>query len=230
VRLLAKCLVVGLLLLSACGAGLAAKTERTRLSDQEVASYVHTGGYNRDLVQQLTRAKDYLDLRVNLNSWQKQRKELAMVVAVDNTALAHEPRLKKLFVHLPMTGAELWETDEPVIWAFRAFYDYAKSKGVNIFFVTSRPASQREQTAHNLEREGYTGWRGLYMHSMASQEEEVTEKVRERGDIEKQGYSIILNIGSRLNDVKGEHSSKIVLLPEPDTHAPRSLQGLNSLG
>jgi len=201
-----------------------------RLTDAQVASYIHTGQYNKDLVRELTLARDYLDLRVNLNSRQPHQKKLAMTVAVDNTALAHEPRLKKLFVHLPMTGAELWETDEPVIWAFRAFYDYAKAKGVNVFFVTNRPESEREKTAHNLEREGYTNYQELVMRPMASNLSIVEEKMRERTAIEEEGYAVILNIGSKLSDVKGGHSSKVVLLPEPDTHRFRSRDGLNTLG
>lgn len=229
-QLLTNCVAVGLLIFHLFGTSWAADPDSVPLSDKEIADYVHSGSYNRDLIHELALAKDYLDFRVNLNSRQKNHKKLAMVVAVDNTALADEPRLKELFVHLPMTKPDLWKTDEPVIWAFRAFYDYAVSKGVDVFFVTSRPEAMRRQTAHNLEREGYAGWKGLYMHPEISEQDEVREKETKRGEIEKEGYSIILNVGSRMNDVKGGHSSKVVLLPQPDSHSPRRLQGFNTLG
>jgi predicted secreted acid phosphatase len=200
-----------------------------RLSDTGVANYVHTGDYNRALVHQLTLARDYLDLRVNLNKRRGVHKKLAIVAAIDNTALAHEPRLKKLFVHPPMRYIELWPSDEPVIWAFRAFYDYAVAQGIQVFFVTSRLESERENITHNLQREGYVGWQALMMRPTASTISVAEQKTRDREKIEKQGYSIVLNISSKLDDLQGEHSSKVVLLPEPDSHRFRSLKGLNRL-
>ena len=222
--------MTGLFLLPSFGAFFAAEGVHQRLSDQEIADYVHTGNYNKDLVRELTLARDYLELRVNLNDRQKNHKKLALVAAVDNTALADEPRLKKLFVHIPQPGADLWQSDEPVIWAFKAFYDYALSKGVDVFFVTSRPESEREKTAHNLVREGYGGFKELQMRPIPSRRSIVEEKVAERAEIEKEGYSIILNIGSKLGDVQGKHSSKVVLLPKPDIHRFPSREGLNTLG
>lgn len=224
-----SCLLAAGLMTLLFGGGFATDAKRVRLSDKEIADYVHTGAYNRDLLHELKLARDYLDLRVNLNKRLHQHKKLAMVLSVDNTVLAHEPRLKKLFVHLPMPAAELWQTDEPVIWATRAFYDYALAQGVDIFFVTSRSESEREKTVHNLEREGYVGWKELVMHSTASKQSVETEKAHDREEIEKEGYSIILNIGSKMQDLKGDHSSKVVLLPEPDYHYNRNTQGLNTL-
>jgi predicted secreted acid phosphatase len=222
--------IAGLFLFPFFGGVFAAEKSSGRLSDQEVADYIHSGNYNKDLVRELTLARDYLDLRVNLNDRPNNHKKLAMVVAVDNTALADEPRLKKLFVHIPQPGADLWQSDEPVIWALKAFYDYALSKGVDVFFVTSRPESEREKTAHNLVREGYAGFKGLQMRPIPSKRSVVDEKIAERTEIEKEGYSIILNIGSKLHDVEGEHSSRVVLLPKPDTHRFRTHEGLNTLG
>lgn len=222
-------LIALLFLFPLVGSSQVGDTINGRLSDKGVADYVHTGDYNRALVDQLTLARDYLDLRIHLNERQTKPKQLAIVAAIDNTALAHEPRLRKLFVHPPMPYAQLWPTDEPVIWAFRAFYDYAVEKGVTVFFLTSRLESQRKNTQHNLDREGYVGWKQLLMRPTASTLPVAQEKTQARVAIEKQGYAIVLNISSKLDDLYGEHSGRVVLLPEPDTHRFRSLKGLNSL-
>lgn len=219
------------LMLATCLAGGVALADEVRLNDAMVADYVQTGSYNRALLSQLALARDYLDLRLHLNELQpkSEQQPLAIVVAIDNTALADEPRLRKMFVHVPVQQEVLWQSDEPVIWAFRTFYDYVLSKGVAIFFVTERPEKDREITTHNLLREGYQNWRGLKMRPDRCRLSVVAEKVQARVEIERQGYAIVLNIGSKLTDLQGGHSAKVVLLPEPDTHRARSLDGLNTL-
>ena len=224
-------LVIGVLLTTLVGSSDALPPKSGHLTDAEVVQYIRTGDYNGSLLAQLALARDYLDMRIKLNELQPQseQKKLAVVAAVDNTALAHEPRLRNIFVHVPMQEGELWQTDEPVIWAFRTFYDYVLSKNIAVFFVTARPEQSRAITEHNLSREGYQKWQGLWMRPAHCGLSIVDEKVRERTEIEQKGYAIVLNIGSKLSDLQGGHSAKVVLLPEPDTHRVRSLDGLNTL-
>ena len=217
------------LLLSAVATASTVFMGTEHLTDEMEAAYIHTGNYNKDLVRQLTLARDYLDFRINLNNQLGIPSKLAVVLGVNNTALADEARLKKLFIHPPGFNKYARKDDEPVIWAIRAFYDYVLSQNVSLFFLTSRSESHRNQSEHNLVREGYRDWTELLMRPENFDGDAVQFKTQTRVEIEQRGYNIVLNISSKVEDLQGGHSSKVVLLPLPDSHRYRDVTTLNTL-
>ena len=97
-------------------------------------------------------------------------------------------------------------------------YKEALADKVAVFFITGRPEPQRADTAANLKAEGFDKWQQLYLRPADHPHGESASeyKSRNRADIVKQGYRIVLNVGDQISDLEGspmaEHSVK---LPNP---------------
>jgi predicted secreted acid phosphatase len=64
---------------------------------------------------------------------------------------------------------------DPAIIPVLELFNFAKSKGIALFFVTGRPESQRHLTIDNLQEVGYSGWTDLvYASETAGRREEST--------------------------------------------------------
>jgi hypothetical protein len=86
-----------------------------------------------------------------------------------------------------------------------------------VFFITGRPASIPifgERTEENLTAAGYSGWAGLVLKP-ADATGTVAYKSSARGDIEADGYRIVLNVGDQDSDLKGGYADKAYKLPNP---------------
>ncbi|MFJ2111885.1 MULTISPECIES: HAD family acid phosphatase [unclassified Streptomyces] len=125
----------------------------------------------------------------------------AIVLDIDNTAL---------------------ETDyssglpTPAIRRTLALANYAHDRGVKIFFVSARPDLIQPITQHNLKSVGYTV-DGLYGRSLIDLFTEVSKfKTAQRAKIEKDGYTIIANIGNNTTDLTGGHAERTFKLPDYD--------------
>ena len=94
-------------------------------------------------------------------------------------------------------------------------YDFAKSKGVSIFFLTGRYDTSRESTSSNLTAAGYAGWTDLLFRPSGNSQTAAIMKAGVRRGIEQKGYKIIFDIGDQLSDLAGGYAERTYKLPDP---------------
>ena len=85
-----------------------------------------------------------------------------------------------------------------------------------MFFISGRDERQRAATIKNFRAVGFAGYRGLYREVNGARYASAADfktPVRER--IEKDGYTIIANVGDEPSDLAGGHSEMTFLLPNP---------------
>ncbi|MCG0284375.1 HAD family acid phosphatase [Streptomyces sp. PSAA01] len=142
-------------------------------------------------------ARPYVEERTANPSGEKQ----AIVLDIDNTSL--ETDFGFTFPQPPV---------EPVL----KLSQYAHDRGVAIFFVTARPGTISWPTGYNLEQAGYSV-AGLYVRHLPDLFQDVADyKTAKRAEIEKNGYTIIANIGNSPTDLSGGHAEKSFKLPDYD--------------
>ncbi|MGW7600974.1 HAD family acid phosphatase [Streptomyces antimycoticus] len=125
----------------------------------------------------------------------------AIVLDIDNTSL--ETDFGFTFPQPPI---------EPVL----KLSQYAHDRGVALFFVTARPGIISWPTEYNLEKVGYSV-AGLYVRHLPDLFQNVADyKTAKRAEIEKDGYTIIANIGNSPTDISGGHAEKSFKLPDYD--------------
>jgi acid phosphatase len=140
----------------------------------------------------------------------------AVVLDVDETSLSNYTAIQAdNFTFGPHSQAEADDEIGQAIEPTLALYRDAKAAGVTPFFVTGRPESQRAVTADNLRREGYRGWKHLYLKPPSPPMTTVQYKSGARRDIERQGYRIIANIGDQYSDLAGGHARRAFKLANP---------------
>jgi len=148
-----------------------------------------------DVTEVAEDAAEYLDDRLPDRSV-----KAAIVLDIDNTALQtqYKPGLTS-----PATG--------PVLAAARQ----ARADGAAVFFVTARPEILRLQTQINLRSVGYT-IAGLHMRPWFDGRPDAALKTAARTEIERQGYTIVANIGNNVSDLSGGHAERTFKLPDYD--------------
>ncbi|MEU3528027.1 HAD family acid phosphatase [Streptomyces sp. NPDC038707] len=125
----------------------------------------------------------------------------AIVLDIDNTALETD-----FGFSYPQPA------NRPVLDAAR----YAQEHGVSLFFVTARPGVLYWPTEYNLEHDGYEV-SGLRVRGLTDLFEDVAAyKTAQRAGIEKDGYTIIANIGNNPTDLSGGHAERAFKLPDYD--------------
>jgi hypothetical protein len=92
-------------------------------------------------------------------------------------------------------------------------YRDARSKGVDVFFVTGRPDAVRSPTDSNLQGVGFD--QGYTLITKPSGIETIPYKSGERAKIEQQGFTILANVGDQDSDLAGGHARRAFKLPNP---------------
>jgi HAD superfamily, subfamily IIIB (Acid phosphatase) len=137
----------------------------------------------------------------------------AMVLDIDETSLSNYAGLDATnfsAVGLVPTAAG---GNATVIEPTLELYRFARSKGVEAFFVTGRPDIVRGPTESNLKEVGYD--QGYTLITKPSGLETVPYKSGERAKIEEQGYTILINVGDQDSDLAGGHARRAFKLPNP---------------
>jgi hypothetical protein len=143
-------------------------------------------------------------------------KKLAIVFDIDETALSNYSAIvADNFTFGPKSQAEATGEIGVAIKPTLAVFDDAKKRGVTPFFITGRPEAQRAPTVENLHREGFDGYKQLYLKPAGTTLTTVAYKSGARKDIEKQGYTIVANIGDQYSDLAGGHAKSAFKLPNP---------------
>ncbi|MGW0824536.1 HAD family acid phosphatase [Streptomyces sp. NPDC002845] len=128
---------------------------------------------------------------------------LAIVFDIDNTTLETD--------YTPW-----YQLPTPALKPSLELATYAKSRGVDVFFVTARPGIIHSLTQWNLKTVGYP-MDGLYVRDLPDLFDEVAHyKTGARADIESKGYTIIANVGNNTTDLVGGHAERTFKLPDYD--------------
>ncbi|MDF1795334.1 MAG: HAD family acid phosphatase [Coxiellaceae bacterium] len=183
-------------------------------SPKASASYSHylaESQYNRQVAQQIDQAVYYLQFRINEHKQFNSDYPLAIVLAVDDTAISHDPEpLSKISQQKDIDPS----VSLPVIPTLK-LYRFAIENDVNVFFVSGRAEGQREHTIKQLKNAGYTQWKKIYLKPEDSTDDEATYKQAVRQQIQQAGYDITENIGAHLDDIKGGGADMAYKLSTP---------------
>lgn len=150
--------------------------------------------------------------------WQKKQ---AIVFDVDETALSNYSAIvADGFVYGPKSQAEAVDEIGTAIKPSLDLFNLAKSKGVDVFFITGRGEAVRDHTASNLAREGFTGYKELVLKPAGFTGTTVAYKAGARKAIEDQGYNILATVGDQYSDLAGGYADLAVKLPNPFYYLP----------
>ncbi|UUU26756.1 HAD family acid phosphatase [Streptomyces sp. DSM 40750] len=163
------------------------------------AAEVGYATWQADVKAVIDTATPYIQQRTANASGQR----LAVVFDIDNTTLE--------------THYTPWyQLPTPAMKSSLALAKYAKSRGVDVFFVTARPGIIKSVTEWNLKSVGYPV-DGLYVRDLPDLFDEVSAyKTASRADIESDGYTIIANVGNNTTDLVGGHAERTFKLPDYD--------------
>lgn len=181
-------------------AATATSTSSATTTAAATAAEVDYATWQKDCQAVMNQALPELKQRIaNTKPGEKQ----AIVFDIDNTTLE--------------THYTPWyQLPTPAMKPSLTLAKYAKSRGVDVFFVTARPGIIKSITEWNLETVGYPV-DGLYVRDLPDLFAEVSAyKTASRADIESDGYTIIANVGNNTTDLVGGHAERTFKLPDYD--------------
>lgn len=211
------CLALSSVSLFAQNTSATPEVENHAVTVERLMRYHDSGEYEREIREVVNAARDYLETKFPDKS---RNEKLAAVFDIDETSLSNWDVLAECGFCAYSIQTKLHpDPHGPAIPPVLELYDFAKSKGIAVFFITGRPEKQRELTINNLREVGYDGWTDLIMQPNPAPGEARTParvfKPRNRQTIEKRGYRIILNIGDQASDLAGCCAERVFKLPNP---------------
>jgi predicted secreted acid phosphatase len=205
-------------------------SQPSNVGDAKIAAlaYHDSGAYDRDLAAVATKADRWLARRISSVS------RPAVVLDIDETALSNWEVLQLDDFGRPVDGPCVIGTGAPCGWAewdqlgrdpaiapTLELYRKARALGLAVFFITGRPESQRSATERNLAEAGYSRYAKLYMVPDGAHFPTAADfKAPIRAEIEKAGYTIVINMGDQPSDLEGGHAERKFLLPNPFYRVP----------
>jgi predicted secreted acid phosphatase len=218
------------LLFAACTPPLPPSSQPDNVGDAKarVTAYHDSGAYDRDLAAVAGAATAWLTQHA------ADAPRPAVVLDIDETSLSNWIEIKANdygFIREGPCGALphgpcgwiAWEqrAEAPAIASTLKFYRVAVALHVPVFFVTGRHEAERSYTEQNLRQAGYAGWQALAMEPDTMHVPSAADfKAPARAAIEREGYSIIVNMGDQPSDLAGGHAEKTFLLPDPFYRVP----------
>lgn len=181
---------------------------------RQAVNYKCFGQYDKDVTAVLSGAREYVESYVQLVAGKETK--LAIVLDIDETALSNWPVIRGddfAFIKKgdcgdlskeEFCGWVAWQAraeDKPIEPTLELF-NASKAKGVTVFFITVAARSEpRATTEANLKAAGYVGWedKELIMRPEECPHLDTVAvfKAAERAKIEKEGYTIIANVGDQ---------------------------------
>ncbi len=197
---------------------ISAEPENLYFTKQRLVQYHDSGNYSREQTAVVDKAIAYLKQQLAANAKAGNKKKLAIVLDIDDTAISNYKSLHKLrFGGSPEEIVKLKALgNDPVISPTLKLFNFAKQHNVAIFFVTGRPEKLREATIRNLHHAGYKDWTKLFMkpesYHLASV---VPFKSGVRNRLQKQSYDIVINLGDQFSDLIGGAAQRAFKMPNP---------------
>jgi predicted secreted acid phosphatase len=195
---------------------VAAATDPTGRSAEQIREYYDSGAWNRGVVKQVKKAKAYLKQRTQ---GRKAPKKPALVLDIDETSLDNYP----CFVArggIPydsgINAQCVTAYDAPAIKPVLSLFKRARELKVAVFFITGRPEQIRDGSLDNLRAAGYTGKYELHLRPADYESESaIPAKRASRKAIQRRGFKILANVGDQQSDLKGGFSERTYKLPNP---------------
>lgn len=180
-----------------------------RAAKDIVQDYYESGKYEEELEKIYAEAKTKIDkISVQQNS--------AAIFDVDDTALSNYEISKRLDFGYDYQIVQDWVMSGrlPAIKQTKEFYDYLKSKGLKIIFLTGRQYEEYDATYQNLIKTGYTGFDTLIVRNKRARKISASEfKASVRRELSTKGYDIILCVGDQWTDLEGDNTGIKVKIP-----------------
>jgi len=189
-----------------------------------------TGAYANEVAGIEAVAKRYLSARLSQRHGHGPRP--AILLDVDDTSLVtYNYEIAVNFVFNPVSQAEYVNGQRfPAVPGMPQLANWADAHGITVFFLTGRNHAQREGTAGNLTKVGFTvpvDEPHLYLKYLATDPAfpaylpcaptcTTTEyKSLTRQHIESLGYDLIGNFGDQFSDLNGGFADRTFKLPNP---------------
>lgn len=137
----------------------------------------------------------------------------AVVSDLDETLIDNRPHFEKT-PKFSWPAFETWikKADAPLLPKTAEFLQWARKNGFAIFFITGRREGLRADTIANLiKRE--VAYDGLLMRKEGDKGGAEAVKVPLRTQVEKMGFTIVVNIGDQWSDLQGGHAQDCEKLP-----------------
>jgi predicted secreted acid phosphatase len=206
-------LIAALSSVSLLAQGTSQEPENHTLVVERLMRYHDYGEYDREIQNVADSAREYLDGVVKSAPTQDK---LAAVFDIDETSLSNWDAMAGCGFCSYTVERKLYSEDhDPAIAPVLQLYNFAKAKGVALFFVTGRQEAERAVTIKNLNEVGYSGWVDLIMQADGNKLPATTFKPKDRQAIADKGYRIVLNIGDQASDLAGCCSERVFKLPNP---------------
>ncbi len=193
--------------------GTSQEPENHTLVVERLMRYHDYGEYDREIQNVADSAREYLDGVVKSAPTQDK---LAAVFDIDETSLSNWDSMAGCGFCAYTVERKLYSEDhDPAIAPVLQLYNFAKAKGIALFFVTGRQEAERALTIKNLNEVGYSGWIDLIMQADGNKLPASVFKPKDRQAIADKGYRIVLNIGDQASDLAGCCSERVFKLPNP---------------
>jgi acid phosphatase len=180
-----------------------------RTAKDIVQDYYESGKYDKELEEIYAEAKSKIDkISVKQNS--------AAIFDVDDTALSNYEISKRLDFGYDYKIVQDWVMSGklPAIKQTKQFYDYLKSKGLKIIFLTGRQQEEYDITYQNLIEQGYTGFDTLIVRTESERKIGAGQfKSSKRKELIEKGYEIVLCIGDQWSDLEGDNTGIKIKIP-----------------
>lgn len=192
----------------------AQEPENLEAAKIRVQTYYTSGEYEQDVNQSYQKAATYLDNYLKKYPNTKP----AVVFDIDETVLSNYHNM--VFRNFGGSQAEIKKLVDggknPAIQPALAFYKTLLQKKVAVFFITGRRESYRKNTEANLKEEGFRHFSKLILKPENYTGKSSTDfKKGARATIEKEGYTVVLNIGDQQSDLSGGYAKHTIKLPNP---------------
>lgn len=106
------------------------------------------------------------------------------------------------------------ERKAPAIKQTLDFYNYLKSKGIKLIFLTGRQTEEYDATYQNLVEQGYRNFDTIIVRSEYERKIGAAEfKSQKRKELTDKGYEIIICVGDQWTDLEGNYTGIKIKLP-----------------
>ena len=192
-------------------------TEPTNLSlcKHEVAAYVSSGEYAREIADVALTTNAYLRERIPQGA--APGKKLAIVFDIDETMITSADEIvandygyvPKVWDHWVAKG------EAPAILPVQSVYGTALHEKIDVLIITGRTEKDRVVTEENLHRVGYKNWTRIVYRSASDLPGNADFKTEVRRKLTQEGYQIIANIGDQASDLSNGYAERTFKLPNP---------------
>ncbi|KAJ1409476.1 Vegetative storage protein/acid phosphatase [Sesbania bispinosa] len=183
-----------------------------------IGKYVKSSQYKVDSERTTEECLVYLSTSCNLK---KDGKD-AWVFDIDDTLLSTIPFYKNNLyggMKINVTALEEWMSmgKAPALDYSLRLFNELKSRGIQIFLISSRREHLRSDTTDNLVKVGYHGWTSLVLRDPADELVSVEKyKYEVRKQLISNGYRIWGILGDQYSSIKGTPSgTRAFKLPNP---------------